>query len=65
MGLTISIEQFDNKNYQISPDDPEGKAVITHYLHNIHNGVSKHYEKDACKVIKNFVEYKQNENLIR
>tara|TARA_R110002072_G_scaffold303031_1_gene491521 strand:+ start:20650 stop:21861 length:1212 start_codon:yes stop_codon:yes gene_type:complete len=63
MGLTISIEQFDNKNYQISPDDPEGKAVITHYLHNIHNGVSKHYEKDACKVIKNFVEYKQNENI--
>jgi len=63
MGLTISIEQFDNKNYQISPDDPEGKAIITHYLHNIHNGVSKHYEKDACKVIKNFVEYKQNENI--
>lgn len=58
----VSIEEFDGKNYQIRLVEPEDKAVLTHYLHNVHNGVSKHYKKDALKVIKNFVEYKQNEN---
>lgn len=59
----LSIEKFDGKNYQIRLVEPEDKAVITHYLHNVHNGVSKHYKEDALKVIKNFVEYKQNENI--
>ena len=58
----VSIEEFDGKNYQIRLVEPEDKAVLTHYLHNVHNGVSKHYKKDALKVIKNFVEYKQDEN---
>ena len=59
---SVSIEEFDGKNYQIKLVEPEDKAVITHYLHNVHNGVSKHYKKDALKVLKNFVEYKQEEN---
>ncbi len=59
----VSIEEFDNKKYQIRLVEPEDKAVITHYLHNVHNGVSKHYKNDALKVLENFVEYKQNENL--
>ncbi len=59
----VSIEEFDGKNYQIKLVEPEDKAVLTHYLHNFHNGVSKHYKKDALKIIKNFVEYKQNKNL--
>lgn len=58
----VSIEEFDGKNYQIRLVEPEDKAVLTHYLHNVHNGVSKHYKKDALKVIKNFIEYKQDEN---
>lgn len=57
----VSIEEFDGKNYQIKLIEPEDKAVITHYLHNVHNGVSKHYKKDALKVIRNFVDYKQTE----
>src|SRR5690554_4733278 len=59
----ISIEEFDNKSYQIRLVEPfeEEKAILTHYLHNIHNGVSKHYEKDAISTLKNFVEYKQEE----
>ena len=60
---SVSIEEFDGKNYQIKLDESEDKAVITHYLHNVNNGVSKHYKKDAIKVLKNFVEYKQNENV--
>lgn len=59
----VSIEEFDGKNYQIKFVEQEDKAVITHYLHNVHNGVYKHYKKDALKVIKNFVEYKQDENI--
>lgn len=58
----VSIEEFDGKNYQIRLVEPEDKAVLTHYLHNVHNGVSKHYKKDALKVVKKFVEYKQDEN---
>lgn len=59
----LSIEEFDGKNYQITLVEPEDNAVLTHYLHNFDNGVSKHYRKDALKVLKNFVEYKQNENI--
>lgn len=59
----ISIEEFDGKNYQIKLVEPEDKAIITHYLHNVHNGVSKHYKDNALKVLKNFVEYKQEENI--
>ena len=60
---SISIEEFGCKNYQIKLIEPEDKAVITHYLHNVDNGVSKHYKKNALKVLKNFVEYKQEYNI--
>lgn len=62
----ISIDEFDGKRYQLRIIEPNnnGKAVLTHYLHNIHNGFSKHYKKDAVKVLNNFVEYKQVEEEI-
>lgn len=61
----ISIEEFDNKSYQIRLVEPflEEKAVLTHYLHNIHNGVSKYYKKEALTVLKKYVEFK-NESKI-
>ncbi|MEG2308074.1 DNA cytosine methyltransferase [Chryseobacterium sp.] len=61
----ISIEEFDNKSYQIRLVEPfeEEKAILTHYLHNIHNGVSEYYKKEALTVIKDYIEYK-NENQI-
>ena len=61
----ISIEEFDDKSYQIRLVEPfeEEKAVLTHYLHNIHNKISKYYKKEALSVLKNYVEYK-NENEI-
>lgn len=59
---TISINEFDGKNYQIRLiEDIEDKAVLTHYLHNYKNAVKKHYEKDALTTLKNFVAYKQTE----
>ena len=57
----ISIEEFDDKSYQIRLVESfeEEKAVLTHYLHNIHNGVSKYYKDEALSALKNFVEYKK------
>ena len=60
----ISIEEFDGKNYQIKLIEPYDKALITHYLHNYRNGISKHYKNDAVKVLNNFVEYKQIEEQV-
>lgn len=57
----ISIEEFDDKSYQIRLVEPfdEEKAVLTHYLHNIQNGVAENYRKEALSVLKNYVEYKK------
>ena len=59
----ISIDEFDGKRFQIRIIEPTHykKAIITHYLHNIDNGVSKHYKKNALEYIKQIVEYKQVE----
>jgi DNA (cytosine-5)-methyltransferase 1 len=59
----ISIDEFDGKRFQIRLVEPKEnkKAVLTHYLHNIHNGVSKHYKKDALKALKEYVAYKTDE----
>jgi DNA (cytosine-5)-methyltransferase 1 len=59
----ISINEFDGKRYQVRLVEPNknGKAVLTHYLHNIHNGVSDYYKDDALEVLNDFVTYKQEE----
>lgn len=61
----ISVEELNSKNYQIKSTEiiEDGEAVLTHYLHNIHNGLSKYYKKDALKVIKNYIEYKQENKM--
>jgi DNA (cytosine-5)-methyltransferase 1 len=57
----ISIDEFDGKRFQIRLVEPidNKKAVLTHYLHNIHNGVSKHYKEDALEILNEFVSFKQ------
>lgn len=59
----ISITEFDGKRFKISriEDNENQKAALTHYLHNIHNGVSKHFKKDALKALKDLVKYKHQE----
>jgi DNA (cytosine-5)-methyltransferase 1 len=63
----ISIDEFDNKRSQIRSVDSaqtnEKKAVITHYLHNIDNGVAKHFKKDALRYIKEYVQ-EQNVSMV-
>jgi DNA (cytosine-5)-methyltransferase 1 len=56
----ISIEDLDDKSYQVKLIKPleEEKAVLTHYLHNIRNGISKYYKDQALNVLNNYLEYK-------
>lgn len=61
----ISINEFDCKHFNISDLEPDmtiqRKAVITHYLHNINNGASKHFKKEAEKAIKEYIIFKKEE----
>ena len=62
----ISIDEFDGKRFQIRIVEPISanlkKAVITHYLHNIDNGTSKHFKKDAQKFIKEYIQFQEEES---
>jgi DNA (cytosine-5)-methyltransferase 1 len=61
-----SIDEFDGKSFQTRLVEPSSanhmKAVITHYLHNIDNGVSKHFKKDALKYIKEYAQIQEDNN---
>ena len=63
----ISIDEFDGRRFQIKivEADDNKKAVLTHYLHNIHNGVSKHYKEDALIALNEYVNYKQEDQKIQ
>ncbi|VFA41319.1 DNA (cytosine-5-)-methyltransferase [Chryseobacterium indologenes] len=58
---SIKIGELDNKEYVASlvGNTAEEKAVLTHYLHNYHNGVAKHYEEKALIVINNIVNHRK------
>ncbi|MFK7059419.1 DNA (cytosine-5-)-methyltransferase [Flavobacterium oreochromis] len=60
MKETITIDEFDGKKFKIRfiEEEDNRKAVLTHYLHNFHNGVKKHYEKEALNYLNQIVEYK-------
>lgn len=62
----ISLETFGNKQFRIKLAEPENnqEAVLTHYLHNSKNGVSKFYKKDAVAFTKEILEYKYPEEKI-
>lgn len=60
--MRISIEELDSKDYRqrfaaLADDD---KAVLTHYLHNRQNGMAGHYERDAMRVLENYVAHRQD-----
>jgi len=63
-GEEISITGFDNKKYKSEMPDNlsinHQKAILTHYLHNIENGISKHFKEDAEIVMERFIAYNQN-----
>lgn len=61
----ISIENFDGKNYKIRliEANENSKAIVTHYLHNIRNGVSKYFKTDAENYLNEYLKefYKEDE----
>jgi len=59
----IKIDEFDGKKFKnrFVEEDDNRKAVVTHYLHNYHNGVKDHFEEEAAQYIKQIVEYKNEE----
>mgnify|MGYP006428457793 CR=1 FL=1 len=60
---SLTIEEIDDKYYQIRHFEPKDKAVLTHYLHNLYNGVSKVYKDDALTALKSFIKYWQEDNI--
>lgn len=62
----LSITELDGKKFKVRLVEPDNdsKAVITHYLHNITNGVAKHYEEDAKRYIEELVTYKVKEEKV-
>jgi DNA (cytosine-5)-methyltransferase 1 len=62
----ISIDEFDGKKFKIRfvDEDDNRKAVVTHYLHNYHNGVKTHFEEEATEYLDQIVKYKNEEENI-
>ena len=62
----ISLEKVFEKEYKVRIIEPENnkEAIITHYLHNNKNGVSKFFKEDAIKYTKEILEYKYPEEEI-
>ncbi len=62
----ISLETFGNKQFRIKLVEPENnqEAVLTHYLHNSKNGISKFYKEDAVTFTKEILEQKYPEEEI-
>lgn len=60
---SININEFDNKRFRLRlADFSHYKAVITHYLHNIDNGVSKHFKKEAQGILREYVLFQKQEH---
>lgn len=59
----MSIDEFDGKKFKIkfTEVDDNKKAVLTHYLHNIENGIKTHFEEEATQYLRQIVEYKNEE----
>jgi len=62
----ISLDKVFEKEYKIKLFETESnkEAVITHFLHNSKNGVSKFYKEDAIKFTKDILTYRYPEDTI-
>jgi DNA (cytosine-5)-methyltransferase 1 len=62
----ISLETIGDKHFRIKmlESDNNQEAVLTHYLHNNKNGISKFYKNDAVAFAKEILEYKYPEEII-
>ncbi|MDL2283446.1 DNA cytosine methyltransferase [Odoribacter sp. OttesenSCG-928-G04] len=62
----ISLEIFENKQFRMRMMELENhkEAILTHYLHNNRNGVSRFYKKGAVEFAKEILSYKYPEEEI-
>lgn len=62
----ISLEEISGKRIRIKTIEPENNknAVLTHYIHNHSNGVSKSYKTDAIEYTKEILQFKYPEEKI-
>ncbi|MDF3821190.1 DNA cytosine methyltransferase [Leptospira sp. 96542] len=61
-GLFYNLDEI---NFSLKEKQPleklsHNKAVLTHYLHNMHNGVTATFEKEAIKIIERYVKFKDS-----
>lgn len=56
----ITIKEINGKPFkvQLLEASSNGRAALTHYLHNSKNGVSKSYKKEALSYVKKALQYK-------
>jgi len=62
----ITLDQIGDKQFKIRIYEPDNnkEAILTHYLHNRKNGVSKFYKKDAIRYTKEILKIKYPEENI-
>lgn len=62
----VCLEEFGDKQFKIKLVEPENnnEAVLTHYLHNSKNGVSKFYFQGAVAFTKEILETKYPDETI-
>jgi len=61
----VTLHESNGKLFEIKFFEPSNReAVLTHYLHSIQNGNASLYKKDALSVIKEYIEYRKEENNI-
>ena len=62
----LHINEFDGKKFKVLISEKvssnQKKAVITHYLHNLDNGLSHHFKDDAKRYIKEYTQYKNQDS---
>jgi DNA (cytosine-5)-methyltransferase 1 len=62
----LHINEFDGKKFKVLISEKvssnQKKAVITHYLHNLDNGMSHHFKDDAKRYIKEYTQYKNQDS---
>lgn len=61
----ISIEDFEEKNYKLksTDNDEDEKALLTHYLKNVHEESSTKFKEKAFSVLKRYIDYKNDTNI--
>lgn len=58
-GKEVSLQEIKNRRFEkaITYTESNKEAVLTHYLHNRYNGISKFYEKEAVSFTMQILEY--------